>query len=409
MRRLVWFEWKKHFISIPILLILILFTIVDLMKIKGQFEQEAVFSTNRGAGIQSDFTELYGEFRGKITSDKQKDLEQIYERIEERTGDRTASNQYDPDTITGNIYQDEMLIKKCFWQPMEYYSGYQSYIKKIVRTSLYNITFYKDIGNRYEQRKYTYIANTFYGRNIKKFVYAEMLPYYFGYNTSSFLVLLLCLYGIAGVFVMEKEAEMDTLLMTTKLGGSVIRRSKVISVILYITVVQLYFAWIDFIAFYLLYKPKDILNSPIYIVSDFANTPLNISVFHYILLTFLIRWLGVVSFGMFFLLLSNLFSHGLYPVIYGLLFILAGYMMRGEFSNSEFPVMKIINPYELITNADLFHTCHFVKICNYPVPVYVLCTAAGILWILFAVVGIRFSAGKSQYRKGRGKNAKFSV
>ena len=86
----------------------------------------------------------------------------------------------------------------------------------------------------YQQRESGAIYNLYAGRTISAFAYREMCNYYLNYDFSIVLTLLLCLYGIIGTFVGERETQMDMLLLVSPNGGRKTALAKIFAATLFL-------------------------------------------------------------------------------------------------------------------------------------------------------------------------------
>ena len=250
MVKLIQFEYRKHFLKTSVLLAVIIFSVLNVVKINGIYDSNSLFSHNYFGPWESMYWEMYEDFSGKITDEKIEKLIVIYRPLAEQTADHTASTAMDnPDTYTGNLYTDAYFFSGCFVKPMEYFYMYRSYANGVAAAAKENVAFFETLGNTYEYRKNAAIAELFQGRVVTDFTYTEMYQYYLQYDFSAFLALLICLYGLMNVFVAEKETEMDTLLLTTKSGGFKTVLAKLISSILFVCGICVWFWLVDFIAF----------------------------------------------------------------------------------------------------------------------------------------------------------------
>ncbi|MBJ6362490.1 hypothetical protein ACFOQM_14590 [Paenibacillus sp. GCM10012307] len=140
---------------------------------------------------------------------------------------------------------------------MRYAYDYKGYAHQVVAAAQRNVVFYESVGNDGEARKNKAIAERFQGRSISTFTYTEMYKYYVQYDFSALLVLFICIFGLMSVFVLEKETEMDTLLLTTTSGGFRTIGAKLIASFLFVSGISWWFWFADFIAFSVLFGSWD--------------------------------------------------------------------------------------------------------------------------------------------------------
>ncbi len=385
MVKLIGFEYRKHFAKLSILIALLVFSLVSIGKIYGIYAENSLFA--RGCSMQQSmqikqlYWGFYSDFSGEITTEKIEQLLAIYRPIEAKVADLTASTRTDdPDTFTGNVYTDYHFFRRCFVLPMEYDYLYQSYASKVVLAAKENISFYSSVDNQYESRKNALIAECFSGRKVGAFAFTEMYQYYLNYDFSSFLALLLCVYGLVGVFVSEKQTEMDVLLLTTEYGGAKTVAAKLLSSALFVIAVCTWFWLLDFFAFSAVFGSFKGALAPLYAVKNFSDTPLSLSLGQYALLSGTVKTAGMLVLGAAILLLSNLFKNALFPFAVSLVGAFGLILWQGQFINSGHLWAKVTNPFVLMVNRELFRKTEFANLFGLPVPSYLAALLMAILW-----------------------------
>lgn len=400
MVRLIRFEYRKHFIKPSILLAVLIFSVVSIVKIYGVYAENSMFARGLDAEgsmrIKQLYWEMYGEFAGDITLEKIERLLAIYRPLEAQTADMTASTATDnPDTYTGNIYHDYFFFDRCFVRPMEHAYTYRSYANQVVSAAQENMAFYQAAGNPYEYRKNAAIARCFAGRRVGEFAFTEMYRDYLHYDFSSFLALLICLYGLVGVFVSEKEIEMDALLLTTRRGGSKTVAAKLLSSALFVTGVCAWFWLLDFLAFGVIFGSFEGATAPLYAVKNFSDTALNLTLGQYALLSGFVKTAGMLVLGMGVLLLSSLFKNALFPFAFSLSGAFGLIYRQTAFMGSARIWEKALNPFALMVNRDLFRKAEFANLCGFPIPSYAAALLSAALWSLLLAVILMATIRKS--------------
>lgn len=369
---LIKFEFKKHFTKRSILIALLLFSVINIAKIDSVYQENSFISKSTDPVWNKVYWQLYHEYEGSMTPKKIDKLLSIYKPLEKKTADLTASRTMNnPDTYTGNVYSDYYLLTGYYIQPMEYAYMYKSNAKEIVQRAQDNMAFYKDRNNEYQYRVNKMIASLFAGRCITTFSYTEMYQYYLEYDFSSLLVLLLCLYGLVGVFVSEKESDMDSLLLTTVSGGRKTLVAKIIASMLFVFFICLWFWLLDFAAFSAVFQSLEAATSPVYVLKNFENASVNLSLSQYSLLSAIVKTGGMMILGLFFLLISSASKSALIPFLLNLVLTGAAILGQEIMSGSERILIKILNPFILINNSELFHNTVFVNFFGIPVLSYV--------------------------------------
>lgn len=387
MKRLIKYEFYKLFCRRSILVVLILFSVMNLFKIDSEFHSYSYLADgNDSRSWNSVYWQLYENYRGEITAEKINHLLSIYQPLADATADMTASTAKDnPDMMTGNIYSDRNILEKYYVEPMEYFYHYQTYAFQVAERAKENAAIYKERGQTYEVRKNSVIYNLYSGRNIKAFAYEEMYNYYLNYDFSGILILFLCLYGVVGTFVCEKETQMDMLLLTNPGGGKKTTFAKIIAVSLFVISVAVWFSAVDYIGFVLSFGTAEGGDLPLYAVSNFSTAAVNCNLWQYTILSAVIRAVGVWTMSMVFLLISMFWRNALVPFVadFGaaLCFVITG-ASQSYLSNIW---LKVINPYSLLANRIVFSKTEFIGFAGYPIQSFqaavVFAIAAGVVSI----------------------------
>lgn len=406
MVRLILFEYRKHFIKASIIIAMLLFSVLNIAKIYSVYDEKSALSKTSDPDWDSNwkglYWEMYEEFGGTITDEKIAKLMGIYRPLEEETADRTASTATDnPNTYTGNIYNDYHFFSWNFVNPMEYAYMYKSNANDVVTAAKDNMDFYKKIGNRYEYRKNADIAKRYTERAIPELTYTEMYQFYLHYDFSTFLVLLICLYGLMNVFVSEKETEMDTLLLTTKLGGVKTTLAKLISSMIFVGIICSWFWLLDFVAFSSAFGTLKAAFAPLYAIENFEYASMNINLGTYAGLSAIVKTVGILVLGLVFLLISTLFKNALLPFIISLFTTFGFIYMQEIYMGSAHVLLKVINPFVLVVNRELFRKTEYMNLFGFPVVSFIPALLFAMVWGIICMLGISILVRKNAvYRKG---------
>jgi hypothetical protein len=397
---LIRYECKKHFLTKFMLAALAVFSVINVIKIYAVYSSESPLADE--ANWKQVYWQLYEDFSGEISNKKINELLSIFHPLEEKTADRTATNAMGiPGTYTGNLYSDYHLLNWYFVKPMEYAYMYRNMALKVAATAQENILLYRQAGNTYEALKDTIIADRFADRRIDNYFYTEMFQYLVQYDFSVLLVLLLAIYGTASIFSYEKETDMELILLTARFGGRSTVLAKIISAILFTSVICAWFWMLDFVAFSFAFSSLEAGETPIYALRDFAYSPIGIPLGCYLILSASSKTMGIVALCMSFLLFASFFRTALQPFIANALFTI-GIIVCGEtLMGSSQTWLKVLNPFILVMNRDLYHKTEFVNIAGHPILSYVAAYIAGALWIIgFGALTILLSQ-KNTFQKAR--------
>lgn len=406
MLKLIHYEYKKLFLKKIILITIIVFSIIDIAKINSVYYQNSLLadkSTQTSKKWEDIYWKVYKDFRGNITIGKIDKLLQIYKPIEDEIANLTASTRVDnPNTYTGNVYSDYYLFKWLYVQPMEYAYMYKSTANNIVNNANNNMVFFNELGNEFEYKKNAIIAKLFLNRKITEFGYLEMYQNYFRYDFSLFLILFLCLYGIVNVFVNEKESQMDILLLTSVCGGKKITTAKIIATSTFVIGVTIWFLVLDFIVFSITFKSLTSTMLPIYTIQSFLASSVNVTILEYIIISNILKIIGVLVIGMIFLFVSEFFKNALVPFIANMIIIIVIIFFYERYRSSSLIINKVVNPLILLINRELFKKIEFVDIFGVPVLSYFVAIVFAVCLLIINIIFIYiFSRGNVVHsRKG---------
>lgn len=401
------YEMKKLFWKKSLLLILLLFTVIDVAKVRQEYHSTTYLTDDRAEGMMSwkeAFWKLYGQYGGRLTEKKMNAFLKQYQPLQEETADMTASSiADDPQYMTGSAWQDFNLMEKYYEMPMKYFYLYGKNAEKAAKKAKENISFYQEHGNSFEEKKNAVIYHLYQGREIRDFSYMEMIHYYLYYDFSSVLIFLLCIYGIVRVFACEREAQMEELTVVSVNGGRRLVRHKILAVALYTVLISLWFGLVDFFSFAWFYQSLEGMGMPIYAVENFACASVGCSIWQYVMLSFAARTLGFLVFGMFFLLLSECCKNALMPFVLSVMASIASIFIGDYFAHSSHILCKVLNPYFLVTNRLLFGRTEFVDVFGAPVLCYEMALAVGIFLCLSFIFAVGILARKNVMCHGKGK------
>ena len=273
----------------------------------------------------------------------------------------------DPNTMTGNLYSDRNLLDKYFVKPMQYFYEYSGQAEQVANRARQNAALYAERGEVYWQRESGAIYNLYAGRSVPSFAYREMCNYYLNYDFSIVLTLLLCLYGIIGTFVSEKETQMDMLLLVSPNGGRKTALAKIVAATIFLVLVPLWFSLLDLIGFAASFQTFEGLALPVYAIPTFAEASVSISILQYALLSAALRCVGVWVVGMIWLLVSMFWKNALLPFVINFALCTVMIVSGAACAYSSFFWTKVLNPYSLLTNRILLGKTEFVNLGGFPV------------------------------------------
>ncbi|MDR2933427.1 MAG: ABC transporter permease [Oscillospiraceae bacterium] len=408
--RLFGFELKKLIGKRGIFIALILFSMINLLKIHSVYQSYSYLAPENTVSASSEFMDwhtaywtLYPDVKGTMTNESIERILALYRPLEEKLADLTASTEMNqPGTITGNDYSDANLLSKYYMKPMEYFYTYRQNAEAVIERARENVLFYREHGNEYEARKNALIHNIYAGRVISNFEYTEMVNYLVHYDFSTVLTLLLVLYGIVGVFVRERETQMTGLLITSPKGGRETALAKLLAASVFAVCVSLWFSLSDVLGFALTFGTWEGLGMPVYAITNLSTSAVNMTLLQYIFLSAFTKALGIWVLGMMILLVSRFWDNALVPFIAGGIGAGGLAVLSSIFAYSGNIIAKILNPATLLTNRVLFGKTEIINMFGFPVLSYAAAIGVGLLIGGILVAVIHFSTMRNRaLRKGR--------
>lgn len=397
---LIRYEIKKNFIKWQLICVMLVFLIANGINIFYVYRDNSQLSSyfSDWKEVHSELMESYG---GTISTDKIAELLEYYNPLDEKINERTAATGYVEGTYTGNLYSDWLLLMNYFVQPLEYMYTYQNYTYSVRHSAVENQEFYAKTGNDKEVAVNSMIEKSFANRKIEEFQNLELEHYYFKYDFSTFLVILVCIYALSGVFVNDKASEMDILLLTCKRGGKSTVTAKIAASIAFMLTICTLFWLQDIVLFQVFFGESFSIGMPLYAVSSFADTAYTGTIGAFLWISACYKTLGIVVLGSIYLTLSACFRRTLYPITcnLGITFFLI-YLFE-MFMDSRSTTLRILNPISLIVYRDLFMKADFFSVGNYVQFIYYAAAVSSIILSALFLILLSQQYGGRLYHGGR--------
>lgn len=384
--RLVDFEMRKAFLNPWVLIFLVLLLLANGWKIRSTYEAK-VSHWNPYRQVCSTYFDRYS---GPITPEKVSNLMGEYGPLQEKEETGTLSFIHNPNALTDSEFMDALFFRELFYTQMQYNYLYQNSAYRIASQAESLAEMYDSNGNTFEAEKNRIIAQDFTGRRIPQFYDTRWCEVLLNYDYSALMVLLMCLFGLCGIFVTERETEMDMLLRTTLRGGSATTAAKQIAALLYTGVMCLLFFGEDFAVLRLLGGQGEILSCPVYTLRQLGTTPLSGTVGQFFLCNVAAKSLGTLCFAEVILLVSSMAGNILGAFTASLGLLLGASALQS--TSGMTAAWKWFNPMELIMVRELLCEDRFVNLLGHAVRLSVF-VSAGVcvtaLLIAAAIGGIR--------------------
>lgn len=372
------FEFIKVFRKRYLVISILLFTLVNFA---------AIFLTNQGYQpwtLEEEQNKFCIErLCGLIDQQKIDFIIAEDKRLNDTIMLQTFSRDYDPNTYTGYIFNDFMLIHDNLIPNLKYAVDYAYTMRDISIRANENISFYQKQGNSAMVIKNRDILKLYSNRTISSF--RNMIPakYLLFYDFSGLLIILLLVLTLTPIFISEKENRMNQLLTTFPLGEGKLISTKIVFIIL---VTALYCSWfflMDLMGFFLFSNLQG-LSMPLYSIHEFQFTPLVLSIIQFLGLNFFLRMLGMILIAFFISLTSKFLQHVVFAFL-GSLFPLILYLVWQPKLHSALHWFDFFNPMFLLKNRNLFLSYNPIVLISVPVqPVFIVLFCVLLMLLLFA-------------------------
>ncbi len=363
MRQLVYYESRKHFLTKPMFAMVLIFFIVNAIKIASVSREQSPFSMLSESYFREAYDKLYEIYKGELTDKKLEDIRTLYEPLREKVADNTYSTEAEEGCMTYNSFSDCLFLEWCFIRDIEYETEYENYANHVVQNAVSNISFFKNKHNLYEARLNYRIAKAFYKRKLTGFYNTDGFRALLYYDFSTIIILLLCLYGCSSVFIKEEETEMHLLLKTSVKGREASFTAKIVSCMIFVFFICILFSAEDYILFLVNFGDMAAFSEPLYMLEGFKDTLLNINLISFYILCVVSRLVGIYVMAFIFMIIS-LFGKNILSVLVVNIISVAGIIGIYSINSNG---LKYVNPLSLVFGRKLFIKQEFISFFNYPV------------------------------------------
>lgn len=341
---ILFFEIKKNFLKPSILICILVFSMINIFKITVGYDS-FLLTEHHVISPHTGYEKIYAEkLSGKLTDEKVNFVRGYYKELLEETSKVDHSTEYDKNRYTGYLFGDLNLIKRYVIPLLEYNYMYSSNMVDVLDKANDNVKLYSNLGNKYEKAKNNRVAEMYKNRKIEDTTNNRGISYYFRYDFSALLVILLLIFGLSTVFCNENETQMVELIRTSKNRKKTVTM-KFLASFIYVFAISLYFYLMDLILIYMI-SGTDSFFVPIYSVPFFELTPLNMSVIAFIFLDFVMNFMVFTLLGIFLLYISYYLKRTVNSIVFGIIAI-SGLIMANDFFKT------VLNPVSLITNYSM--------------------------------------------------------
>ena len=279
--------------------------------------------------------------------------------------------------------------------------SYNSYIKDLINKNGEHFEITKTAGNDYLVKVNEKIASTYENREINVYYDTDRFSAYLDYGFSSFVVLLIILLAVSSVFSGENESGMSALHHSTKKGRAELSIAKIIAVSVFIAVVCLIFSFSDFITFKAVLRLQG-YSAPVYSMSAYTDTPLQMSIGSFVILAELIKMIGFIFGGLIICFMSSVMKKSFIVFSAGLVSSI-GLMLLSAYSNMYLDYVNLINPINLITVSVMFKQFKVINIMGNPIFNHTLtlfCCLFGMLSFALFIIAANNKNSRKTKKKG---------
>lgn len=393
MRELIDFETKKIFRQR-----LIIFSVIGLfaLNVFNIIQSNHQYLWGNKAAYNNASYAVYKEVRGRLDKEK---ISRLYQN-EQELSYLIQANLKIPEKHKnqGCTYYELSGIYTTHLSEIERIYSYNSYIQNLTDKNDEYTETAKKAGNSYLAKVNEKIAATYENRTIGVYYNANSFSAYLDYGFSSFLVLLLILLAASSVFSGEHESGMRNLQYSTTNGRTQLSIAKISAVSIFIIFICVLFSISDFITFKTVLRLEG-YSAPVYSISDYADTPLQMSIGSFVLVTELIKMIGFLFFGLIICFFSSLIKKS-FAVFSAGLVASVGLMLLSAYSNTYLDYINLINPISLITVSVIFKQFNIINIMGTPVFNHTLTLFCCLLGMLsFAVFIIALNNNNTEKTK----------
>lgn len=261
--------------------------------------------------------------------------------------------------------QSELLQINNIIQKMSNAYTYVDRIEELKNNAKAQSNILAEKGNKYLLRINQKIEKIYGDRKITEFYNSKGYANWFGYDFSSFLVLLLVLLSCSAVFAGERENGMETLILSSTCGRKRLSHCKKAACGTFSAIIAVLFFVSDFISFKLTTGMKGAF-LPLYALEGYEYTRLSINIFEFSIVLLLIKIFGFILISYFVCVFSSCFSKG-YAAFFSSFCFSLGLMYVCAYSGEKTSFVNFFNPIKLLTARNMFKSFSIARIASYPI------------------------------------------
>lgn len=342
---------------------------------------------------------IYGLLEGELTQEKYDNFYNKYEEAAKAVDEGNLNSTPDFDKyFSGYAFADYYTYTDTA-NELERQLSYNASMNELIEETAKNAEMFKDV-NEYNYKQNMLIIEKYGERYINSFYYTPPIINLFTYSFSSVLILLCLMFLIVPMFSGERENDMLSILKSTRRGY--LRRGicleKIGTLAFYVFILVVLFGLSDIICLKLSLHFSGMLQ-PLYVIEEFQNTPVTISIISFWLVTLLLKWLGFVCIGLVLLLISKFTSNTFIGYILSLL-VIAGFMiLRVVGTSGALETLNLFNPVSLLISYKKFFYYETFRLGNTPVLKIWIQIIGGIVFTVALGSTVYFTPLKTEFKK----------
>lgn len=300
--KIVYYEMRKSFLKISALILLIIFTMLNILRIYDASRTQYTFTSGQ---FHEPYFRLYNTVCGKLNEEKLSPFRARAKELLDKVASHSYSTEYNPEEYeyTGYCFGDFNLYNTFIGKEITYCATYPNISNQIAEKAYDNYQIYKTVGNNFEAEKSAMIFNAYQIRSIPEYRATYWTNLFFNYDFSSLLCIIMLIFSLSSSFTNEKTSGMNALITAYGKNRST-TWSKLIASAIYCVFLTVYFTICDLSATHLLLG-VDGLDMPLYSAEMFQFTPYNFNLWAGICLWIGQRFLALFSLSLVFLLISK--------------------------------------------------------------------------------------------------------
>lgn len=365
----IFYEMKKSWFKLPILLILIVLTAVNFYKFYSDYRIYGFMVWDNAELAKKVYYHVYEDnLKGEINEKKINyviencdELESISEKNDDEFARYVAFNWY-------------------IASELEYAVTYKNFSDKIANKAKENIYFYLEHENRGQAAVNRLIYDLYSGREVKNYRLTSWVDSYFEHDFSSLLILIMIIIGLSNCFSIEYGSGMNVLIKSVRKTGKTVN-AKIFSMFIYILFLTVFFTITDLLITNYFIK-IDGLNEPIYSAEIFKFSPLKCSFESAILICTILKFLSFLVFGGIVCIISIIIKNSVFSVClsFGTVAAFIGFTEKSK---------TIFNPINILSPCNFIKEFSYITFFEIPIQTVIYIAVIYSLICIFIIVTIK--------------------